>query len=170
MLKRVDGMAAIDEVTAAIDQPSAPHAGLRRPKAARKRYVRRLPKRPPQGQASQSAAAKASEAGLTQGRVGACPPEAAHGLQARQKQARTAQKPYPTEVDEGVMNPLISCTFRSLTRCRAPIERGTGVVLRFALSHSRDTENSGRPAPSVDLGEAKWLVSRVSIYRPTSAS
>ena len=51
-----------------------------------------------------------------------------------------------------------------------PSKAGTGVVLRFALSPSRDLENPARSAPSVDIGEAKWLVSRVSIYLPTSAS
>ncbi len=50
-----------------------------------------------------------------------------------------------------------------------PNKAGTGVVLRFALSPSRDTRIRRVPAPPVDIGEAKWLVSRVSIYRPTSA-
>ena len=52
-----------------------------------------------------------------------------------QKQGRTAQKPYSAEVDESAMNPLISCTFRSLTRCRAPTRRGRAscYALRYPL-------------------------------------
>ena len=51
-----------------------------------------------------------------------------------------------------------------------PSEAGTGVVLRFALSHFMGHMNSARSARPVDIGEVKWLVSRASICRPTSAS
>ena len=51
------------------------------------------------------------------------------------KRPGTTQKPYPAEVDESAMNPLISCTFRSLTRCRAPARRGRAscYALRYPL-------------------------------------
>ena len=54
---------------------------------------------------------------------------------------------------------------------RLTLSRGVG--LRGYSPKGADEPSlvmSLHPAPPVDLGEAKWLVSRVSIYRPTSAS
>src|SRR3974390_664018 len=51
---------------------------------------------------------------------------------ACQRQGSNAQIAQP-EVDESVMNPLISNASRSLTRCRAPENPGKGVVVCFAL-------------------------------------
>jgi hypothetical protein len=50
-----------------------------------------------------------------------------------------------------------------------PNEAGDGRRVTLCAIPFQGHENLGRPAPPVDLGEAKWLVSRVSIYRPASA-
>ena len=119
MLKSVDGMAAIDEVTAAIDRLLRPLRDSKAPNRAAGR-VR----------------APGAQAGVPKGQR----PPKAFGRNQAQKQAGTAQKPYPAEVDEGVMNPLISCTFRSLTRCRAPIRRGRAscYALRYPLPGTQE--------------------------------
>ncbi len=51
-----------------------------------------------------------------------------------------------------------------------PNEAGDGRRVTLCAIPFQGHENLGRPAQPVDLGEAKWLVSRVSIYPPTSAS
>ena len=51
-----------------------------------------------------------------------------------------------------------------------PNGAGNGRRVTLCAIPFQGQENLGRPALPVDLGEAKWLVSRVSIYRPTSAS
>ncbi len=120
MLKSVDGMAPIDEVAAAIDRHLTPAGAA-------------------QGQGGQ--AAPPPEAGNRQDVQGCrpqgqCPPATAGcGRKTRQEEAGTTQKPYPAEVDESAMNPLISCTFRSLTRCRAPARwgRASCYALRYPL-------------------------------------
>ncbi len=64
----------------------------------------------------------------------AAPPHGASMAYARASSQRLdGQIAYPAEVDEGQMNPLISCTFRSLTRCRAPELRGQ--VSCYALGY-----------------------------------
>src|SRR6516164_8170981 len=67
---------------------------------------------------------------------------------AWERQGSNAQNAHP-EVDESVMNPLISNASRSLTRCRAPENPGRGVVLCFALRPSGDTRirRVGRDRP-----------------------
>ena len=119
MLKSVDGMAPIDEVAAAIDRHLTP-AGAARGKVAKPR--RRKP-----------GTAKASKGAARKGSARRKRPAAA--AKRGKKRPGTTEKPYPAEVDEGVMNPLISCTFRSLTRCRAPARRGRAscYALRYPL-------------------------------------
>ena len=121
--RAVDGMAPIDAVTAAIDRILSP-AGPPRPS-------RQAQKAPKASQPQRPKPAKAKAAKST-GRPRAAQPvpkpvnrgESRAVRAARQKQGWTAQIAYPAEVDEGAMNPLISSTFRSLTRCRAPQNRG----------------------------------------------
>jgi len=50
-----------------------------------------------------------------------------------------------------------------------PNKAGDGRRVTLCAIPFQGHKNSGRPAPPDDLGEAKWLVSRVSIYQPTSA-
>ena len=79
--------------------------------------------------------AQSSQARRPQGQVPAQRRPSGSAERDKAKQGRKGQKPYPAEVDEGVMNPLISCTFRSLTRCRAPRRRGRAscYALRYPL-------------------------------------
>ncbi len=131
-LRSVDGMAPIDAVTAAIDRlfgPGAQAKPARRKAKASKKKAKKTARqeagqavRPPRPLQSPQIRAQAGPPG------------------PRQKQGWKAQSGQQAEVDEGAMNPLIHCVFRSLTRCRAPEIRGTGVVLRFGLSPSRDTK------------------------------
>ena len=119
MLKTVDGMASIDDVTAAI----AGHLEPLKPRGAK----------------ACPAEAQISQAGKARRRQGQCTPQALNPEKA-QNQARKSQKPYQAEVDESTMNPLISCTFRSLTRCRAPRRRGRAscYALRYPLPGTRE--------------------------------
>ena len=118
MLKSVDGMASIDKVTAEIGR-------LLRSLSSKAQI------KPPEEQSFPGAQAGVPKRSR---------PPKAFGRNQAQKQAGTAQKPYPAEVDEGAINPLISCTFRSLTRCRAPIMRGqvSCYALRYPLPGTQE--------------------------------
>ena len=158
MLKSVDGMAPIDDVTAAIDrllgpakarpqgqagrqgrgQGRRPRAQARKAKPAKsaKAKAKSRPRR-----AGQGARPKAANAGKAQGaRPAASRPR-------KSDKPGQAQKLVPAEVDEGAMNPLISCTFRSLTRCRAPERRGrvSCYALRYPLPGTRRIRRVAAP-------------------------
>jgi hypothetical protein len=51
-----------------------------------------------------------------------------------------------------------------------PDEAGDGRRVTLCAIPFQGHDNSAPSAPLVDIGEVKWLVSRASIYRPTSAS
>ena len=71
--------------------------------------------------------------------------QAAQGGRKAEKQGRKSQIWQPSEVDEGAMNPLISSASRSLTRCRAPKNRGRAscYALRQPLAGHREFEPFG---------------------------
>jgi hypothetical protein len=52
----------------------------------------------------------------------------------------------------------------------APNKAGNGRRVTLCAIPFQGHKNSAPFAPSADIGEVKWLVSRASIYRPTSAS
>ena len=143
MLKSVDGMAPIEQVDG-----RHRHVAAGRPAKGAKHAARRAATPRRATKASQDQGAKARAQGRVQGpRQGQDPPkrekagqrsQAARkvGRQAAKTRHGTAQIRQPSEVDEGAMNPLISCTFRSLTRCRAPKSRGRAscYALRYPLA------------------------------------
>ena len=172
MLKSVDGMAPIDAVTAAIDrhleprQPPRPSAKAGRRKAKAAKTPHRQGGRP-KGRAKAPPPARAPRPAARPSN----PRERPSQTGPRQKQGWTAQKPYTAEVDEGEMNPLISCIIQKFDAMPGPRKAGTGVVLRFALSPSRDTRiRRVRARPADNRRDQPWLVSRASISPPTSAS
>ena len=122
MLRTVDGMAPIAEVTAAIDRvlairaPSRTKTAGKAPRKAKTAKGRRPPR--PSGQPKRRR--RAGAAGPLPGRARWAEKGAEVRFRPRQKQAGTAQNQYQAEVDEAAVNPLISSAFRSLTRCRAP--------------------------------------------------
>ncbi len=134
LLRPVDGMDSVDEVSAAIDDILA--AAAARAPAARKTTKPAKKVTVARGKAPKRKAktAKNCQKGRQTGQKGRqsrrrARPGCVKGPQGRrrqrrQKQAWTAQIRWPAEVDEDAMNPLISYVFRSLTRCRAPIGRG----------------------------------------------
>ena len=142
MHRVVDGMAPIDAVTAAIDRI------LAEPVVKAAKRAKRQPsaqKKPPNRQKKPPKQPRQTAPRLNRAR--SAPPRHQPAKQPkrrpsgpRQKQGWTAQIAYPAEVDEGEMNPLISCTFRSLTRCRAPENRGqvSCYALRYPLPGTQE--------------------------------
>ena len=139
MLKSVDGMAPIEEVSSAIGRIlAAKPAGSGRRRPAGRKSVRRKAGSVRNGASCQSQGAKSPKTPANplsrEGRKGS--------IHSPPRPFRTPEIKWPSEVDENAMNPLISCTFRSLTRCRPPKKAGEGVVLRFALSPLRQRESA----------------------------
>ena len=100
---------------------------------------------PPQGQGCQEAGQAGHKAGLTvQARAAAKAAKSGRegGRPARaEKQGWTAQNARARRLTRGAMNPLISGTFRSLTRCRAP-EAGDGRRVTLWAIPFREHKNS----------------------------
>ena len=134
MLKAVDGMAPIDTVTAAIDRILA--AGKAKPS-------------PPQGQGADQEAGQArrqSRAAETpkSARKAARKPARKAAAGRRKTRLDSANRRTPAEVDEGADESLNKLRIQKFDAMPGPGEPGTGVVLRFALSPSRDLRNSAR--------------------------
>ncbi len=119
--------------------PAAKRAGRPAPTAKKKavRGGRGAAKARKATRASSTAKSAAKATAKPAAKSAAKPPpsgrrQADQGEARRQNQGRTAQIAEP-EVDETAMNPLISCTFRRLTRCRVPGRRGR--VSCYVLSY-----------------------------------
>ena len=165
LLRPVDGMDSVDEVSAAIDDilaalPRLPRARRlparppNRPRRSQRRGARRSKRKAKNCQNCQKSCQKGRQTGQKgrqsrrRARPGCVKGPQGRRRQRRQKQAWTAQIRWPAEVDEDAINPLISYVFRSLTRCRAPIGRGR--VSCYALRYPLPGKEEFRPLWAAD--------------------
>ena len=172
VLRSVDGMAPIPEVSSAIDRmlkaratraAAPPAKGPRRQKSAAKPRFRRRPQvrqgggKPPAGEAQDAAAG--AKGGRNEGRRKAqaktskakakAAPRPSQGAACRRPQASITQKQSPAEVDETTLNPLI--TRIQVERSNDAGPRGTGRVSRYRLPHRMERSPAASIAPATGV-------------------